>query len=57
MGTILDPKFSKAIKTIVDDKTTYTDWSDREDIKAELKMDIIYNLAEFGYSPETLEAV
>lgn len=33
-------ELAKAIKAIVDDKTKYTDWSDREDIKAELKMDI-----------------
>lgn len=43
--------------TIVDDRTRYTEWSAREDIWAELKMDIIFNLAEFGYPQKTLEAV
>ena len=39
---------AKAIKAIVDDKTQYNAWSEREDMKAELKMDIIVKLAEFG---------
>ena len=42
---------STAIKKIVDDKAKYTDWSHREDIKAELKMDLILVLAEHGYPP------
>ncbi|MFA7448633.1 MAG: HsdR family type I site-specific deoxyribonuclease [Weeksellaceae bacterium] len=50
-------ELAKAIRAIVDDKTKYTDWSDRVDIKAELKMDIIVKLAEFGYPPVTMEAV
>ncbi len=41
----------KAIKAIVDDKTKQTEWSDKEDTKAELKMDIVVILAEFGYPP------
>lgn len=40
-----------AVKTIVDDKAKYTDWSHRDDIKAELKMDLILVLAEHGYPP------
>ena len=32
---------SKAIKVIVDDKAQYTDWSQRDDIKAALKVDLI----------------
>ncbi|MCK0124596.1 DUF3387 domain-containing protein [Gelidibacter sp. F2691] len=44
-------ELAKAIKAIVDDKTNYTDWSDKEDTKAELKMDIVIKLAEFGYPP------
>jgi type I restriction enzyme R subunit len=42
---------SKAIKTIVDDKAKYTDWSHRNDIKAELKVDLIMILDEHGYPP------
>lgn len=42
---------SKAVKKIVDDKARYTDWSQREDIKAELKVDLILILAEHGYPP------
>ena len=42
---------SKAVKVIVDDKARYTDWSQREDIKAELKVDLILVLAEHGYPP------
>jgi len=42
---------SQAIKQIVDDKARYTDWAQREDIKAELKVDLILILAEHGYPP------
>lgn len=42
---------SQAVKKIVDDKARYTDWSHRDDIKAELKMDLILVLAEYGYPP------
>ena len=34
-----------------DDKARYTDWSQRDDIKAELKVDLIILLAENGYPP------
>lgn len=44
-------KLSREIKQIVDDKAKYTDWSHREDIKAELKVDLILVLAENGYPP------
>jgi len=36
---------------VVDDKAKYTDWSQRADIKAELKVDLIILLAENGYPP------
>ena len=39
------------IKKIVEDKAKYTDWSHREDIKAELKVDLILTLAENDYPP------
>ncbi len=42
---------AKGVKQIVDDKTTYTDWSKREDIKAELKVDLIILLGDNGYPP------
>ena len=35
----------------MDDKAQYTDWSQREDIKAELKVDLILALAKHGYPP------
>lgn len=42
---------SQAVKAIVDDKARYTDWAQRDDIKAELKVDLILVLAEHGYPP------
>lgn len=42
---------AKSVKKIVDDKAKYTDWSKRDDIKAELKVDLILLLAENGYPP------
>ena len=40
-----------AVKKMVDDKSRYTDWANRSDIKAELQMDLILILAEHGYPP------
>lgn len=42
---------SKEVKKVVDDKAKYTDWSQRDDIKAELKADLIILLAENNYPP------
>ncbi len=42
---------SKEVKLVVDDKAKYTDWSKRDDIKAELKVDLIILLAENDYPP------
>ena len=42
---------ARKVKLIVDDKAKYTDWSQRDDIKAELKVDLIILLAEHGYPP------
>ncbi|HIQ15017.1 MAG TPA: DUF3387 domain-containing protein, partial [Leucothrix sp.] len=36
---------------LVDNKAKYTDWNKRDDIKSELKMDLIMLLAEHGYPP------
>lgn len=50
-------ELSKAVKIIVDDKTKYTDWAQKADIKAELKVDLILTLAEHGYPPVTKDEV
>jgi type I restriction enzyme, R subunit len=42
---------SQKVKEVVDDKAKYTDWSRRDDIKAELKADLIIVLAESDYPP------
>lgn len=44
-------KLAKEVKTVVDDKAKYTDWSQRADIKAELKVDLILLLGKHGYPP------
>ena len=40
-------ELAKALKYVVDDKAKYTDWSQRADIKVELKVDHIMLLAKF----------
>jgi len=42
---------SKEVKQIVKDKSKYTDWSERSDIKAELKADLIILLSDNDYPP------
>jgi len=44
-------ELAKAVKALVDDKAKYTDWSERSDIKAELKVGLILLLARHGYPP------
>jgi type I restriction enzyme R subunit len=44
-------ELAKKVKIVVDDKARYTDWSQRSDIKAELKVDLIILLAENDYPP------
>ena len=44
-------ELSKRIKIIVDDKARYTDWATRENIKANLQVDLILLLDEFDYPP------
>lgn len=46
---------AKEVKKVVDDKTKYTDWNHRDDIKAELKADLIVLLHENGYPPVTMD--
>lgn len=50
-------ELSQKIKAIVDDKARYTDWSTREDIKANLQVDLIILLDEYGYPPVTIDDV
>ncbi len=50
-------ELAREIKKIVDNASQYPDWADRDDIKAQLKMDIIIKLHEFGYPPITQEDV
>ncbi len=42
---------ARKVKIIVDDKAKFTDWSQRNDIKAELKVELIILLAKNGYPP------
>nr|CAA6823286.1 MAG: Type I restriction-modification system, restriction subunit R (EC [uncultured Thiotrichaceae bacterium] len=42
---------AKDVKGVVDDKTQYTDWNNRDDIKAELKVGLIMLLHQHGYPP------
>jgi type I restriction enzyme R subunit len=48
---------AKEVKLVVDDKAKYTDWNHRNDIKAELKADLIVLLAENDYPPITKDEV
>lgn len=48
---------AKQVKELVDDKAKYTDWNKREDIKAELKANLIVLLATNGYPPVTHDEV
>lgn len=50
-------ELAREIKKIVDNTAQYPDWSDREDIKAQLKMDIIVKLHQYGYPPITQDDV
>ena len=42
-------ELSKTVKVVVDNKVKHTDWNQRDDIKAELKVGLI--LAKYGYPP------
>lgn len=50
-------ELAKEVKIIVDDKSKYTDWNNREDIKAELKVDLILLLSKNKYPPITHDEV
>lgn len=42
---------AREMKVIVDDSTQYPDWSNRDDIKAKLKADLILLLHRYGFPP------
>jgi type I restriction enzyme R subunit len=42
---------AKEVKNVVDDKSRFTDWNERDDIKAELKVSLILLLAKHKYPP------
>ena len=44
-------ELAKAVKLLVDGKAKYPDWNKKENIRAELKMDLIMLLADHGYPP------
>ena len=48
---------AKGIKIIVDDKSKYADWSTRDDIKADLQVDLILLMKKYEYPPETIPDV
>jgi type I restriction enzyme R subunit len=48
---------AKKVKAIVDDKSKYTDWSSKSDIKASLQSDVIRLLNRNGYPPMTFDDV
>jgi type I restriction enzyme, R subunit len=48
---------AQAVKELVDDKAKFTDWDQRDDIKAELKVGLILLLAKHGYPPVNKDEV
>ena len=44
-------ELAKKIREKIKDKVRYSDWSNRADIKAEMQVDIILLLAQYGYPP------
>jgi type I restriction enzyme R subunit len=50
-------KLSTAVKTVVEDNVKYTDWSQRDDINAGLKVGLILVLTEHGYPPVNRDEV
>ena len=47
----------KKIKELIDDKSQFADWSNRDDIKNKLNMDLTILLYKNGYPPEWDEEV
>lgn len=50
-------ELAKKVKVVVDDKTKYTDWSSKDNIRNSLQSDIIRLLNRNGYPPMTFEDV
>ena len=48
---------AREIKILVDDKAQFADWSNRDDIKNQLNMDLTVLLYKNGYPPEWDEEV
>ena len=46
-------ELSKRIKDLVDSQSQFPDWDKKDDIKANLKCELIILLDEFGYPPVT----
>lgn len=44
-------ELAKKVKALVDDKTRYTDWDQRIDVKAEMEADLMILLDDNGYPP------
>ena len=44
-------ELSKEVKKLIDEKSKYTDWNKKEDIRAELQFDLMILLDEWGYPP------
>jgi len=50
-------ELAQAVKDIVDNQAKFTDWDQRDDIKASLKVSLIIELAKFGYPPVSRDEV
>ena len=50
-------ELAKKVKAVIDEKSKYTDWSSKSDIRASLQSDIIRLLNRNGYPPMTFEDV
>lgn len=44
-------KCGPKVNKVVNDKTKYTDWNQRDNIKAELQADLVVLLAKYDYPP------
>ena len=44
-------ELSKEVKKLINEKSKYTDWNKKEDIRAELQFDLMVLLDEWGYPP------
>lgn len=48
---------AKKVKAVIDDKSKYVDWLAKDDVKNELKSDVIRVLSRNGYPPYTFDDV